>query len=76
MSGKGSLLIEPAEIIAREIAQLHGSAMIIGNKTLAAMYGYGSWGYSPEKYANDHWREYRGAAERMLERIAAVHVEE
>lgn len=57
------------EIIAREIALFHGGAMIMGNETLAARYGYGSWGHSPERYANDHWREYIGAAEAMLARI-------
>lgn len=60
------------EIIAREIALFHGSAMIVGNQTLAATRGYGSWGHSPEKYADDHWREYIGAAEVMLARINRI----
>lgn len=60
------------EIIAREIAMYHGSAMIKGSETLAATRGYGSWGHSPEKYADDHWREYRGAAEVMLARINGI----
>lgn len=60
------------EIIAREIALFHGSAMIVGNQTLAATRGYGSWGHSPEKYADAHWREYIGAAEVMLARINQI----
>ena len=60
------------EIIAREIALYHGSAMIVGGKTLAATRGYGSWGHSPEKYADEHWREYIGAADVMLERINGI----
>lgn len=60
------------EIIAREIAFWHGATMVVGNKTLAATRGYGSWGHSPEKYADDHWREYIAAAEAMLARINRI----
>lgn len=60
------------EIIAREIAFFHGAQMIVGNQTLAATRGYGSWGHSPEKYAERHWREYVGAAEAMLARINRI----
>jgi hypothetical protein len=64
------------EIIAREIALFHGAAMIIGSRTLADIKGFGSWGHSPEKYADRHWLEYRGAAEAMLARINRIHDEE
>lgn len=57
------------EIIAREIAFWHGSRITGPTRTIASDRGYGSWGNSPEKYANNHWREYINAAERMLERI-------
>lgn len=60
------------EIIAREIAHWHGSALVRNGMTLAATYGYGSWGHSPEKYAEKHWHEYIGAAEAMLARINRV----
>ena len=47
------------EMAAREMALYHGSTMIVGGETLAATRGYGSWGHSPEKYAeHEHWREY------------------
>lgn len=49
--------------------------MIIGNRTLADIKGYGSWGHSPEKYSDDHWREYIGAAEVMLARIHGLYEE-
>jgi len=60
------------EIIAREIALFHGGAIVANGETLAARHGYGSWGHSPEKYADAHWREYRGAAEAMLARINRI----
>ena len=60
------------EIIAREIVLFHGSAMALGNRTVAAMKGYGSYGNSAETYSDKHWREYIGAAERMLERINGI----
>lgn len=62
------------EIIAREIAMWHGSHITGPTRTVAADRGYGSWGHSPEKYADNHWREYIGAAEAMLARINGVSV--
>ena len=57
------------ELIAREIAMWHGSAITGPTRTVASDKGYGNWGHSPEKYADNHWREYIGAAEAMLARI-------
>lgn len=60
------------EIIAREIAMWHGSHITGPTRTIASDRGYGSWGHSPDKYADRHWREYIQAAEAMLERINMV----
>lgn len=60
------------ELIAREIAMWHGSHITGPTRTVAADRGYGSWGHSPERYADSHWREYIGAAEAMLARIKLI----
>lgn len=60
------------EIIAREIAMWHGSHITGPTSTIASRHGFGSWGTSPEKYADRRWREYIGAAEAMLARINGI----
>lgn len=60
------------EIIAREIAFWHGGHITGPTRTIASDHGYGSWGHSPERYAERHWREYIGAAEQMLARINRI----
>jgi len=54
------------EGLARNIAFWHGQRITRGNETVAAQHGYGSWGHSPKKYADNHWREYTSAAEAVL----------
>jgi hypothetical protein len=63
------------EIIAREIAMWHGSAITGVTRTVASDAGYGNWGHSPDRYADGRWREYIGAAEAMLARINRVDAE-
>ena len=63
--------MDEVEKIARRIALHHGSAYEWhvpgeGSKTVAAMRGYGSWGDSPSRYAEQNWQKYRGAAEAMI----------
>lgn len=58
---------------ARAIAQWHG-CKIIGHwdgetQTLASKHGYGHWGHSPDRYAENHWREYTAVAEFMAEEM-------
>jgi|WetSurMetagenome_2_1015567.scaffolds.fasta_scaffold00090_47 hypothetical protein len=57
------------EKLARLIAHYHGSKMIVGNETLAARRGYGSFGHSSENYADNHWKEYVQAAEAVRDMI-------
>lgn len=62
--------------MAKKIASLHGSAFmghIDGqNVTVAARAGYGSWGHSADAYAKEHWRQYRLAAEIIVDTIKAA----
>jgi len=64
------------EIIAREIAMWHGSAVIMRrdgeSHTVASMAGFGHWGHSAQKFADRHWRQYIGAADAMLARINRI----
>jgi hypothetical protein len=64
------------EIIAREIAMWHGSAVIMRKDgethTVASMAGLGHWGHSAEKYSEKYWHQYIGAAEAMLARINRI----
>lgn len=55
------------EHFARMIAFWHGATMVQGNKTMAAVHGFGSWGRSPDLYADQHWREYVPAAQAVLD---------
>lgn len=55
------------EHYAKVIAMWHGATMVVNNKTVAAMHGFGSWGYSPEQYMQRHWREYLVAARAIIE---------
>lgn len=54
------------EGLARKLAFWHGQRIIGPTETIASRHGYGSWGHSPEKYSDNHWREYTSAAEIVL----------
>lgn len=58
------------EALARKIAFWHGQKMIYRNRdgmqTVASSHGYGNWGHSPDRYAEQHWKEYNSAAEMIL----------
>lgn len=53
---------ELVERVARAIAFWHGQKKVVAGETVAARQGYGSWGHSPEQYAEARWREYVEAA--------------
>lgn len=61
--------------IAHDLAMWHGSKITLHrdgeNLTVAAQHGYGSWGHSPTRYADNHWRAYTAAAEYVAEAILA-----
>jgi hypothetical protein len=57
------------ERIARVIAHFHGGKIVINGKTVAAMRGYGSFGYSLDKYTDNHWKEYIQASDAVLQLI-------
>lgn len=54
------------EELARKIAFWHGQKKVENGQTVAALHGYGSWGHSPERFADFHWHEYASAAEIIL----------
>jgi hypothetical protein len=58
---------------AKEIASWHGQKIALVRQgealTIAAMAGFGSWGDSPQRYADAHWRQYSSAAEWHLNAI-------
>lgn len=55
------------EIIAREIARLHGEARTDQYRTVASSKGYGSWpNFSELNYSRDYWEQYVGAAKAMI----------
>jgi len=54
------------EGLARKIAFWHGQRIVREGATVAAHAGYGSFGGSADKYAENHWREYTSAAEEIL----------
>jgi hypothetical protein len=54
------------EDLARKIAFWHGQRIVGQYDTVASSHGYGLWGHSPEKYAENHWREYTAAAQAIL----------
>lgn len=56
--------------IARALAFAHGAKIAYHQDgqslTIAASRGYGSWGHSAERYAENHWREYTECAEATI----------
>ncbi len=59
------------ERIARAIATAHGAQIVLNkdgqNLTVAALSGHGSFGWSPQKFADARWMEYVGAAFAAIE---------
>jgi hypothetical protein len=77
-------LYEPSEQelerLSRMFAAKHGSQFQMHRDgqtlTVAAVAGYGSWGNSPEKFADVRWREYKGIARfhyREIEKLKDAH---
>lgn len=67
---------EAVEKLARQVAFWHGQKIVYhkpgeGAMTVASMHGYGKWADAADRYARDHWQQYRAIAENVVAPIIA-----
>lgn len=65
---------EEVKRLSLSIAMWHGQKMVCvnrdGTQTVASLAGYGNWGYSPTKFADNRWEQYTGVANFVLDLLS------